>query len=368
LISARHPGTLDPMRYCPLAWLALIGCGGGPAAPDARVIDAGELDARPGAPTVVATSPADGATAIAVVPTLSVTFSEAMDPATIEVNTGDDACSGSVQLSTDGFGSCVPMTGPPTTVDDTTFSLSPAEELHSAARYEIRVTTAAADAAGNPLAARFETGAGFTVRFYHHVVIDGDIDFSAITDLFETTSDNAFVFVSHDDDYLYVGLEGSVADPGTGNRYLYFLFSTDPALATGNPRSSDGLVKFGAAGTKRMTYHWRERIDGGDATEFRVGDPSGWTTDWGADGKAVAKTGGYVEARIALSELGDPSRVLVTTYTVDYDANEGDGAIYYLLAGGGGGIPLEPIDAHAYIDLALPTSLPPNHASHLATF
>ena len=46
---------------------------------------------------------------------------------------------------------------------------------------------------------------------------------------------------------LHLGLEGGIANPGTGNRFLYFLLSTDPTLATGNARSSDGMVKFGAA-------------------------------------------------------------------------------------------------------------------------
>ncbi len=353
---------------------ALAGCGSGTANPDARVFDSGGIDAVPGSPTVIATSPADQASAAPIVPTISVTFSEPMDPTTIGVNTGDDECSGSLQVSSDGFGSCVQMTGQPTSSDDTTFEVVPTAELLSATYYEIRVTTAATDAAGNPMAARFETGRGFQVRFYHHVVIDGVIDFSTVTDRFETLSgdDSTFIWVSHDDDNVYVGLEaGAVANPGSGDRYLSFSFSTDPDLATGNTRSSDGHVKFGAPGTKRMAYEWRERIDGGNSTEFRIGNAGGWS-DWGTANKEVSKTAGYIEARIARSELGNPSHLLVTTFAVSHSVDEylvDHYSVSYLLDPATGGDATDnPVDARRYIDLELPSSQPPNHASHLANF
>ena len=58
------------MRYSYSLILAVLaGCGSGAASPDARVIDSGGIDALPGAPTVVATSPADGDTARKIQPT-----------------------------------------------------------------------------------------------------------------------------------------------------------------------------------------------------------------------------------------------------------------------------------------------------------
>ena len=361
------------MQLGPIALVFAVSaaCGGGNNTPDAHVFDAGTPDASAGAPRVISTSPADDDTAMPIIGPISVTFSETMNPATITTNTADGACSGSFQVSSDGFGSCVPMTAQPTTSDNTTFTATPGEELLSATRYEIRITTAATDVAGNPLAIRFETGSGFTVRFYHHVLIDGDIDFSAVTDLFGSSTGDAYIFVTHDDDNLYVGLEhGSITTGGTGNRFLYFLFSTDPSLATGNTLSSDGNAKFGAAGTARMAYHWKERINGGDYSEFRIGTASDWNTDWGATNKSVFKTGGYVEASIALSEFGGsaPNRVLITIYAVDYEAYNGDAGVYATLEGGSNGIALEPRDLYGYIELELPSSLSPNNSANLHTF
>ena len=343
---------------------------------DATTYDAG-VDAEPAdasetvPPTVESTSPADGTSAQAIVPAISVTFSEAMEPATLTTNTSNSSCSGSLQLSADSFSTCVQMAAAPTSGDATTFTMSPAAPLTSATQYEIRVTTSVEDAAGNALASQFETATGFAVRYYHTITLDGANDFAGAADGFATSTSDATIYISHDDANLYLGLaHDSIEATGLGNKFLYFLFSIDPALATGNALSSDGKAKFGAAGTARMTYHWKERIDGGAWTEFRVGNASDWNTEWGATGKAVHKVEDYVEASIALTEFGGsaPARLFITTFAVDYAGYSGDGAVFDMLNGATDGSAATPVDLYGYIELDLPSSLAPTHGDHWQTF
>ncbi len=113
-------------------------------------------------PTVLSTSPADGATA----PTntaMDITFSEEMGPATVGTNSTDTSCLGTIQLSSNSFVTCVQMAGPPTpNGDNTAFSLVPAAPLAASTTFQIRVAPPAADSAGNQLATTFTTPLGFT--------------------------------------------------------------------------------------------------------------------------------------------------------------------------------------------------------------
>lgn len=317
-------------------------------------------------PTVVATTPNDGATAMPAMPTLAVSFDEPMDATTI-TTTATTTCGGSVQLSADGFVSCVPLTMP-TTSDDVTFGLAPTQPLSSATIYALRVTTAAQDASGNPLGSMFQTASGFTVRYAHTIVVDGVDDFDPAETIPSSTA-GGDLHLSYDDTTLFVGLtHPDVQTAGSGNKFVYFLFSTDTALATGNATSSDAKAKFGAAGTAKLTHHVKTRIDGPSYTEFRTANGVDWSTDWTANGKSVARAAGFVEVAIALSELGSPANVVVTAYTVDYAGDNGNGWLYNMLAGATDGSGATPRDLHAYLWLTLPTSSAPSTPSFVHLF
>ncbi len=104
-------------------------------------------DATP--PTVITVSPPNLATAIPVNTTVSVTFSEAMDPATINVTT--------VTLRNTLTGATVSGT---VTYNAVTFvaTFTPAAPLAYATNYTVTVTTGAKDAGGNALATSFVSG------------------------------------------------------------------------------------------------------------------------------------------------------------------------------------------------------------------
>lgn len=93
---------------------------------------------------------AEGARDVESFPLIQVTFNEDMNPSSVTTNTGgSNACSGSLQVSSDGFSSCIPILADPTTVDNRTFSMTPSTSFISGTVLRIRINTAAADAAGN---------------------------------------------------------------------------------------------------------------------------------------------------------------------------------------------------------------------------
>lgn len=114
-------------------------------------------------PTVVSVSPADGSTDILVSTNVSVTFSQAMNSATLTTNTADTTCSGSLQLSSDSFETCVTMSADPSADSgDTTFTVTPASDLANETTYQIKVTTVATDSDANGLQSDYTTATGFT--------------------------------------------------------------------------------------------------------------------------------------------------------------------------------------------------------------
>ncbi|MGK5091012.1 DUF1566 domain-containing protein [Deltaproteobacteria bacterium TL4] len=120
-------------------------------------------------PQLSSTNPVDGATGADVTSSISVTFNEAMNTATITTLTSGTTCSGSIQLftSTDAssdsnFNNCVPMNAPPVASNNNkTFTITPASSLSTSTRYKIRVTTSATDYTGNALAVGYTQTAGF---------------------------------------------------------------------------------------------------------------------------------------------------------------------------------------------------------------
>ncbi len=117
------------------------------------------------APNVVTTSPLDAATNVVATSTVAVTFDEAMDTATLTTNSADTTCSGTFQVSSDAFTTCIQMAAAPVaSVGDTVFTITPSANLASGTTYQIRITTGAQDSSGNALAAIYTTPTGFTTQ------------------------------------------------------------------------------------------------------------------------------------------------------------------------------------------------------------
>ncbi|MDI1445972.1 lamin tail domain-containing protein [Polyangium sp. 6x1] len=114
-------------------------------------------------PAVLGTSPADGAAGAPVSSTVSVTFSGAMDPATLTTQTTVGPCTGTVQLSTDGFATCLGFAAasPVMSGNGTVATWTPSPALSYGTTYRVRVTVAAKGIDGAALAASYASSTGF---------------------------------------------------------------------------------------------------------------------------------------------------------------------------------------------------------------
>ena len=113
-------------------------------------------------PTVSSVSPEDNSTFNSPATTVAVIFSEAMSTGTITSNTSDTSCSGSFQLSSDNFSTCIKMSAVPSASNsDKTFTATPADNLSGGTSYNLKITTSATDTSSNSLASAYLSD-GFT--------------------------------------------------------------------------------------------------------------------------------------------------------------------------------------------------------------
>ena len=116
----------------------------------------------PGALAVLSFSPADASVNVDRATAISVTFNRAPVQSTVIVNTADTACSGSLQLSSDDFATCVQAAGAPAASSGgTVFTFTPAAQLAPATRYKLRAMPGVQDSGGVGIAqaqAVFVTG------------------------------------------------------------------------------------------------------------------------------------------------------------------------------------------------------------------
>ena len=114
-------------------------------------------------PTVSSTSPSDSDTSISLSSLISVTFSEAMDTTSVTTNTSDTSCSGTFQVSSDSFSTCIQMNASPSVSNSSkTFSVTPSDNLSYSTVYKIRVTTGVKDSLGNSMSSQYEMSNGFS--------------------------------------------------------------------------------------------------------------------------------------------------------------------------------------------------------------
>jgi hypothetical protein len=126
------------------------------------------VPSAPPAPNVLSTNPTDGASNVSTSTSISVTFDQAMTPATITTQTGNGPCSASLQISTaiDNFDSCLGFASGTTSTagGNTIFTGVPARPLAASTTYKIRVTTEVQSSSGRRTAAQLTQSAGFTTE------------------------------------------------------------------------------------------------------------------------------------------------------------------------------------------------------------
>jgi len=127
-------------------------------------------------PTISELTPSDNSTNVPVASKIVVTFSDAMLAYSVNTNTADTKCSGSLQLSSDNFSSCIKMSGSPVVSDnDTTFTVTPASSLSLETNYKIKITTSVVENTCNKLATDNTTTNGFTTAGQGSGTIKGKV-------------------------------------------------------------------------------------------------------------------------------------------------------------------------------------------------
>lgn len=113
------------------------------------------------APIVSSVNPPDGAAGVSVTTSIFITFDDNMQPITVTANKNDNTCSENVQMSSDGFVTCVAM-GRQISSQLEEFTFTPLLPLAAATNYRVRVLSAAADKSGNTMLSSYSFVAGFT--------------------------------------------------------------------------------------------------------------------------------------------------------------------------------------------------------------
>ena len=100
-------------------------------------------------PIISSISPTDNSSDVVVSTTIAVTFSEKISTSSATTNTSDTSCSGSFQISSDNFSSCIKMSAVPSASnDDKTFTITPADNLSGRVTYQLKLTASVKDANG----------------------------------------------------------------------------------------------------------------------------------------------------------------------------------------------------------------------------
>ena len=115
------------------------------------------------APTVSSVSPTDNSTYNSPATTVAVTFSEKMETGSVTTNTSDTTCSGSFQLSSDNFTTCIKISAAPVASDnDTIFTITPASSLSAVTTFKVKITTSVTDISCNTLGSDNSSIVGFS--------------------------------------------------------------------------------------------------------------------------------------------------------------------------------------------------------------
>ena len=128
------------------------------------------------APTVSYVSPIDNSTYNSPATTVAVTFSENIETGSVTTNISDTICSGSFQLSSDNFTTCIKMSASPVASDnDTTFTITPASSLSATTTFKVKITTSVTDISCNTLGSDNKSIVGFSTSPSGSGTISGSV-------------------------------------------------------------------------------------------------------------------------------------------------------------------------------------------------
>jgi len=258
------------------------------------------------APTVSLVCPAEGSTDVSVDTGLSVTFSKEMNSNLISSLNNSNACTGSIQVSSDNFSTCANITSQ-AAYDLKTFFLEISDNLSFNTNYKVKVKTDAKDYCNStPIASEYITSSGFTTiadnSSSSNIIPTGSVLFSSQYSAASSGSDDTLKAVSREGGYVKVGSggnftygfyqldtdalmqerqaygiqwrhsgtdENSTATTPDGNSFVYLSFGA-PDNGSVNVSNSDNIIiqmGNGAADNQTNTHKvFTVEVNGGSAT------------------------------------------------------------------------------------------------------
>lgn len=200
---------------------------------------------KTGPPGVTSTRPADGSTGVAGKPTLTATFSEAMDPATITTETftvmGPDQNSVQGTVSYDALRKAA--------------TFAPVHALAAGRRYSAKITLGARNLAGNGLSADFVwsfTTAAAADALTPSMSLEKEGDYSYVIPALEILGFEVAlnVFDRHTDEEVY-GVTASSIRHNLGHGWV---FDTDPFAGNQLQHPYSGSIFYGFARSAGLSY------------------------------------------------------------------------------------------------------------------
>ena len=254
---------------------------------DYEKLGAGSTDKT--APTVSSVSPTDNSIYNSPATTIVVTFSETILTSSITTNTSDTTCSGSFQLSSNNFTTCVKMSAIPSASDNvTTFTATPADNISSGTIFKLRITTSVKDTSSNSLVSTYTTN-GFTTSPLGSGTIKGSVKMdngtalssvSVALSIYGTTAANVTSDSSGDFSQSSLGL-GVYSLTFTKSDYLNSIQSA--TLATDNQTVTANVVLLAdncTAGTVSGTIS--DAVSGSDVSGVSLSVRSGLSVTSGS--------------------------------------------------------------------------------------
>ncbi|MFZ5630823.1 MAG: Ig-like domain-containing protein [Spirochaetota bacterium] len=123
-------------------------------------------------PQVLATTPADNTPNVPVNSPIVITFNKMINTGTATVQPASGACTGSLQISSDNFATCIGILSVNWDGTQEVATLVPAQPLQFLTQHRILVLSSVTDTFGNPMAVNFTTPIGFMTKAADPATLD----------------------------------------------------------------------------------------------------------------------------------------------------------------------------------------------------
>ena len=120
-------------------------------------------------PGVQTTTPGNSSTNVSLNSTVGITFNQSVDDSTLNIQATDGPCSGSIQLSADGYVNCV--AGTLEKINDANYAFRPLTTLKENTNYKLKVLSTVRNYNGAFLSREYQMIEGFTTGASTTVII-----------------------------------------------------------------------------------------------------------------------------------------------------------------------------------------------------